>query len=182
MRDEPMITGKRIYLRAWERADLATFVRWFNDPEVTIYLSNAYPAVSMEQEEHFYDNPHEGERRYGIVTREGDVFIGSCSIHYVNTQNRSCEVGIVIGEKAYWNQGYGREVLELLQEIAFEGMGMNRVALRHTDFNERGHRCYLAAGFVEEGRLRQSEWVKGSFHADVIMSVLAEEYFARKNA
>jgi diamine N-acetyltransferase len=177
-----MITGKRIYLRGWEKSDVPTFLRWFNDPEVTIYLSNPYPAGSTEQEEHFVSHPREGEQRYCIVTREGDVPIGNCGIFDVNARNRSCEVGIAIGEKAYWNQGYGREVLALLQEIAFEGMGMNRVTLRHTDFNERGHRCYLAAGFVEEGRLRQSEWVKGSFHADVIMSVLAEEYFARKSA
>jgi RimJ/RimL family protein N-acetyltransferase len=72
--------------------------------------------------------------------------------------------------------------LGLLLEIAFEGLGLNRVMLRHVDFNERGHRCYLAAGFVEEGRLRQANFVCGEYHDDVIMSVLAHEYFARKEA
>jgi len=175
-----MITGERIYLRAWEKTDVESFYRWFNDPEVTIYLGNAYPACSMDQEQHFYDQPRETEQRYAIVLKAGDVLIGNCSLHFIDQKNRSAELGIVIGEKAYWNQGYGREAIGLLLEIGFEGMGLERMALRHAAFNERGHHCYVAAGFVEEGRARNAQFIKGAFHDTVLMSVLAQEYFARK--
>jgi RimJ/RimL family protein N-acetyltransferase len=177
-----MITGERIMLRAWEKGDKEFFWRWFNDPEVTIFLGNAYPAISLEQEERFFDNPPPGDHLYSIIIRESGILIGNCSLHRVDSKNRSAEVGIVIGEKDYWSLGYGRETLRLLQEIAFEGMGINRLALRHVDLNERGHRCYMAAGFVEEARLRQVDYIKGAFHDEVIMSMLAEEYFARKEA
>ncbi len=177
-----MIRGKRIILRAWERSDLDAFMRWFNDPEVTIYLGNAYPSLSRGQEERFFEEGIGDPYRYCIVTQDEGVFIGNCAFHHLDHKNRSAEIGIVIGEKVYWNRGYGREALGLLLEIAFEGLGLNRVMLRHVDFNERGHRCYLAAGFVEEGRLRQANFVCGEYHDDVIMSVLAHEYFARKEA
>ncbi len=177
-----MITGERIILRAWEKSDLEAFSRWFDDPEITVYLGNAYPAQSFEQEERFVQRALEdkNEHHYSMVLKEGGLLIGSCSIHQLDLKKRSAEVGLVIGEKAYWSRGYGREALHLLQEIAFEGLGLNRLALRHTDFNERGHRCYLAAGFIEEARLRQADFIKGAFHDEIIMSILAQEYFARK--
>jgi diamine N-acetyltransferase len=175
-----MIVGDRIVLRAWERSDLETFLRWFNDAEVTINLGNAYPALSADQEERFYQNLLDDMYHWAIVIKEGGLLIGNCSLHQVDLQQRSAEVGLVIGEKAYWNQGLGRETLRLLQEVVFEGLGLNRLYLRHFDFNERGHRCYLAAGFVEEGRLRQACYIKGSFRDEVRMAVLAEEYWARK--
>jgi RimJ/RimL family protein N-acetyltransferase len=100
----------------------------------------------------------------------------------IDQKNRSAEIGIVIGEKEYWSRGYGREALGMLQEIAFEGLNLHRVYLRHVDFNERGHRAYLAAGFQVEGRLRQANFLQGRYCDDLIMSVLAEEYTHRKRA
>jgi len=175
-----MITGERIYLRAWEKSDVETFYRWFNDPEVGIFLGNAYPSWSMDQEQQIYEQPREDAQRYAIVLKAADVLIGNCDLHLIDQKNRSAELGIVIGEKAYWNQGYGRETIGLLLEIGFEGLGLERIGLRHVAFNERGHRCYLAAGFVEEGRARHAQFIKGAFHDTVLMSVLAQEYFARK--
>jgi len=177
-----MITGNRIILRAWERSDLEAFTRWFNDPEITIYLGNSHPCMSFDQEQRFYENSIDEKHRYCITLKEDGRLIGNCSLIHMNTKDRSAEVGIVIGEKNSWSQGYGREALGLLLEIGFEGLGLNRIFLRHMDFNERGHRCYLAAGFVDEGRFRQDTFVRGEFHDTVLMSVLAEEYFARKRA
>lgn len=177
-----MITGTRLILRAWEKTDLEAFTRWFNDPEVTIYLGNAYPCGSTEQEERYMAKMVDVPHKYSIVVRESGKLIGNCDLHNIDLPNRSAEVGIVIGEKEYWNQGYGREALGMLLEIGFEGLGLNRVGLGLLDINERGYRCYLAAGFREEGRLRQHSFVKGVFRDDIVMSVLASEYWARKDS
>ncbi|MHB0857354.1 MAG: GNAT family N-acetyltransferase [Anaerolineae bacterium] len=174
-----MIKGNRLVLRAWEPEDVDAFARWFDDPEVTIYLGNAYPAISRDQEQRLYERLSQEKYTYSIVTMEG-MLIGNCNLHNVNLEARSAEVGIVIGEKSYWSKGYGREAIGLLLQVAFEGIGLHRVSLLHVDMNERGHRCYLAAGFVEEGRLRQADYIKGQFHDTILMSVLAEEYWAAK--
>jgi RimJ/RimL family protein N-acetyltransferase len=176
-----MITGERIVLRAWEKTDLETFTRWFNDPEVTLYLGDAYPCGSAEQEERYMASRIDDHNKYCITLRENGKPIGNCDFHAIDLHNRTADVGIVIGEKDYWSHGYGRETLSLLLEIGFEGMGLNRVSLLLLDSNERAFRCYHAAGFREEGRLRQHCFVKGTFHDDIVMSVLASEYWAAKN-
>ena len=42
-----MIEGKRVRLRAIERSDLPTFVRWLNDPEVRRSVENALLFVAI---------------------------------------------------------------------------------------------------------------------------------------
>ena len=176
-----MIEGERIILRAWERDDLPVFTRWLNDPEVTVYVGRPFPNLSLEQETAFYDETlEENGYRYVIVVKESGVMVGTCSFYHRDERNRAVEVGIIIGEKDYWSQGYGREALKLMLKIGFEGLGMNRIWLRHVDFNGRGHRAYEAAGFREEARMRQSVWVNGAMRDDVFMSVLAEEYWAQR--
>jgi RimJ/RimL family protein N-acetyltransferase len=174
-----MIIGKRITLRAWEKDDAEVFALWLNDPEVSIGLGNAYPAVTREQQEKFIAE-HANQPNYSIVLNENQQLIGSCGLHFLDQQNRFAELGIIIGEKVYWNQGYGREAISMLLEIGFEGLGLNRIELYVHDLNQRGYRCYLAAGFVEEGRLRKRCYIKSAFVDDIVMSVLAEEYWARK--
>ncbi len=176
-----MIYGKRIYLRAWEPSDVAFFYRWFNDPEIGANLGNAYPAWSMADEQRILDNPREHAQRYSIVLKDGDRLIGNCDLHGIDLKNRSAEVGIVIGDKDYWDKGYGREAIGLLLQIGFDGLGLERIGLWHVDMNERGHRCYLAAGFVVEGRMRRASYIQGQHHDNVLMSVLADEYRARKH-
>ena len=45
-----MIHGQRTKLRAIERQDISTFVRWFNDPEVRQYLAMYMPMSKAEEE------------------------------------------------------------------------------------------------------------------------------------
>ena len=172
-----MIAGDRVALRAWSRADL-TFLKWFNDPDVTVWAGDPYPSLSLEQEERYYDSHAADETLYSIWTWPEGILIGECGLFDKSTKNSSAEVGITIGEKDYWSQGYGRETLALLLEIGFLGLGLNRIHLRHVDCSERAHRCFLAAGFWEEGRLKQATFIRGKFRDVVLMSVLVEDYAA----
>lgn len=177
-----MIAGKRITLRAWEMDDLEVFTRWFNDPDVTIFLGNAYPSLSRSQEKKYIEENLNRPYTYSIVLNASGAAIGNCDLHNLDWQDRSAELGIVIGEKDYWNQGYGREAIGMLLEIGFDGLGLHRIELYLVDLNQRGYRCYLAAGFKEEGRLRKKSYIRGAFHDDIVMSILAEEYRARTPA
>ena len=50
--------------------------------------------------------------------------------------------------------------------------GLHRIDLRVLAYNTRATRCYLRAGFVEEGREREAALVDGTWHDDVIMGIL----------
>ena len=91
-RRDKRIVGQRIVLRAWSRSDLETFLKWFNDPEVTVYAGNAYPSLSLEQEERYYEKHIDDRHLYCIQTKEQGILIGECSLFDID---RSYAVAII---------------------------------------------------------------------------------------
>ncbi len=178
-----MIEGKRINLRAREDDDIPIFHRWYNDPEITRFLGDPFPAISLRQEraisERIDDDPN--RRAYSIVLKDGTL-IGNCEMNQFNWSARSCAVGIGIGEKQYWGQGYGGEALDLMLSIAFDGLNLHKVWLTCAAYNERGLRAYRRIGFREEGRLRDDRFVDGRYHDTVVMSILEHEWRGKRTA
>jgi len=175
-----MIYGERLRLRAAERDDLAMFVRWLNDPEVREFLGLNLP-MSMAQEERWFEamaKAHPAEQVLVIEVSEGDGWtpIGNTSLMDIDWTNRLAEVGIFIGEKAYWSKGYGREVMRLMLKHGFETLNLNRVWLRVDAINQRAIRAYEHAGFKHEGRMRQATYKDGRYRDLLIMSALGCEW------
>ena len=88
----------------------------------------------------------------------------------------------MIGNKDYWNKGYGTEAMTLLLKHGFETLNLNRIMLRVYDFNARAQRCYEKAGFVTEGQLRDALYVEGDYRDVLIMSVLRKEWDERNQS
>lgn len=179
-----MIYGEGIRLRATERQDLPRFVEWLNDPEVRRGLLLHLP-MSLAEEEDWFENMLKrpsAEHPLVIEILEGTewVMIGNCGIHNIDWRCRSAEVGIFIGEKRLWNQGYGAKAMRLLLQHGFETLNLNRIALDVYENNPKALRSYEKVGFVHEGRKRQAMFKEGIFFDILTMSVLREEWQAGK--
>lgn len=180
-----MIEGTRVNLRAIEMTDLERCQRWINDREVTRHLAMRYP-ISMAAEETWLreltSKPMSFDAViFAIETKEGR-HIGNLDLRDVQSENRASMLGIMIGERDCWSQGYGSDAVRTLLAFAFDEMNLNRVELHVFDDNERAIACYVKCGFVEEGRLRQDVYYDGAYHDAVVMSVLRDEFDAARNA
>jgi diamine N-acetyltransferase len=174
-----MIPGKNIRLRPIERDDLPRFVAWFSDPEVRRHLG-IYLPFSLAQEERWFEGLLERTERqqtvlFGIETPDG-THIGNVGLHDINWKDRSAEMGIAIGEKAYWSQGYGTDAIRTLLGVAFGEMNLHRVSLRVDADNPRAIRCYEKAGFRHDGTLRDNVFREGHYIDQHVMSILRSEY------
>ena len=175
-----MIYGEGIRLRAPEREDLPRFVAWLNDPEVRENLAMFLP-ISMAQEENWFEEmiKRPGEEQPLVIDiQEKDDWlpIGNMGIFGINQISRSGELGIMIGNKAYWNKGYGTRSIQLMLKHCFETLNLNRVQLIVYETNPRGIRCYEKVGFVHEGRMRQGYYKNGKYIDILMMGVLASEW------
>lgn len=182
----PAIYGQRIRLRAAERADIPMFVRWINDPEVTEHLT-MYTPFGLEDETRWFERmssaPMETHPLVIEVASTGDVSvpgewvpIGNTSFFPIESINRSAEIGIMIGEKDYWNKGYGTDAMTTMCRHGFETLNLHRIWLRVDDNNLRGIRAYEKAGFIHEGRYRDGNYKHGHYNDVLIMSVLKEDW------
>jgi RimJ/RimL family protein N-acetyltransferase len=136
---------------------------------------------TVEAEEQWYDDQvRAGNKVFAIETQDG-VLIGNISLHNIHVRCHHAELGIVIGEKDYWGKGYGTDAITTLLDYCFNELNLQRVWLRVFSFNQRGIRCYEKCGFVVEGRLRRHMWRHGSYHDELHMGILREEWHARQH-
>jgi len=175
-----MIYGDRIRLRAPTRSDLPQFVEWLNDPEVKAGLLMVLP-LSFEDEEAWFESMMKApatQHPLVIEVRNADDWqmIGNCGFHAIDWRIRSAEVGIFIGDKSYWNRGYGTQVMRLLLKHGFNTLNLNRIALEVFETNPRAIRAYEKAGFVHEGCRRQDMFKDGRYIDVLLMSVLRSEW------
>ena len=175
-----MLEGRLVRLRALEPDDLEPNYRWVNDVEVTRYLDTRYP-ISRGEEERWLANRPANDLAHGvhlaIETKDG-VYIGNLALHGPHPEHRSAVLGIVIGEKHYWSNGYGTDAIVTLLRFAFGEMNLHRVMLHVKEFNERGIACYKKCGFQIEGTLRQNYYGEGHYWDVVVMGVLRDEFEA----
>lgn len=180
-RPVPTLRAARVYLRPAERSDLELFVRWFADGEITRYLAARAP-FSMAMEERWFERMVEGQGKkdfhFVICLVDGDTPIGTAGLHGINWENGNAEFGISIGEKSYWNQGYGTEALDAICDFGFGQLRMERIELRVYAPNARAQRSYQKAGFTHEGTLRQAMFAEGDFWDVHIMGMLRDEWLA----
>jgi len=174
-----MIVGEKVRLRAIERDDLPRFVEWFSDPEVRRYL-DMYLPFSLAQEERWFEQLQERMEKQELVMltieTSAGTHIGNISLFDINWKNRHAELGITIGEKDHWGQGYGSDSIRTMLRLAFGEMNLHRVFLRvHAD-NARGIHCYQKVGFQKEGTLRESVFREGAYHDTFVMSILESEF------
>jgi UDP-4-amino-4,6-dideoxy-N-acetyl-beta-L-altrosamine N-acetyltransferase len=171
-----MLKGERVTLRAIEREDIPRFLRWLNDPEVTRYLTIFMPLSREEEERWFEQQLGDRNRKVLAIETESGEHIGNISLEDIDWKNRRATLGIVIGEKERWGQGYGTDAIRTLLRFAFEELNLNRVQLDVFDFNERARRCYRRCGFREEGILRQAHYTEGRYHDVVRMAILRSDW------
>jgi RimJ/RimL family protein N-acetyltransferase len=178
-----MLTGKLVRLRAIEMEDLDRYLAWINDPEVVQYLATAAPhPVSRVQEEEWIrqavTHTQPPEITYAIETLDEGRHIGSVSLHRVGHTAHHAGLGILIGDKAHWNRGFGTDAIITMLRYAFEELNLNRVSLEVHDFNAGAIACYRKCGFIEEGRLRQDRFRNGEYGDTMVMGVLRDEFRA----
>jgi len=173
-----MFTGEKVRLRAYEKEDIKKAQEYINDPEIKHLLTPNVPfPITLADETKFIEgiSAFKDEYSFAIETLDS-LYIGGCGLNRVDWKNRSCIVGIFIGDKSYWGKGYGTDAMNVLIKFIFDEMNLNRIQLNVYSYNERAIKSYEKSGFVKEGVLRQALYKGGAYHDEIIMSLLKEAY------
>ena len=174
-----MLQGERVTLRGITRDDLPRLCRFNNDLAFELAGGGDPPMPqALERLQADFDREvAKGGRDGAVFAIEADgICIGACGLSNVNDTAHTAELGIGIGDPAYWGRGYGREAVQRLLDYAFRLRNFRRVWLWvHAD-NERAIGAYRACGFAGEGRLREHVWSDGRYVDAVQMGVLRAEW------
>ena len=169
------LSGPRCYLSPMNLEDAERYVEWLNDPEVAVNLAAAPQIISLAQERQVLECLGREESAFAIVDSQTDTLIGNCALIRVDPVNRCCEFGIFIGDRRFWNRGYGEEATRLALDFAFNFLNLHNVMLQVYAHNPRARRCYEKCGFREIGRRRQARCIGGRAYDVIFMDILAAE-------
>lgn len=172
-----MFKGEKVLLRPMRREDVARQHEFNQDPEIYV-LDCDYPRPTpLETAMAEFENSTKRDDNASHFAIEADgKYIGAITLMKLKSRGGNAELGIGIGDRAYWGRGYGRDAVKLMLHYGFHYAGLRRIELTTHAKNERAIRCYKACGFVEEGRPRQVLWLAGEYVDLVNMSILREEW------
>ena len=179
-----MLKGQKTLLRAITRDDLESLWQFNNDIEVELAgggdppMPQSLARLQAEYESEIAKGGRDGAR---FAIEADEKCIGQCALFDFNETAQTCELGITIGDKAYWGHGYGRDAIQSLLDYAFRLRNMRRVYLSVNGNNQRAIRAYRSCGFREEGCLRAHVWNNGEYIDLVIMGLLREEWLELKS-
>ena len=151
--------GERLTLREKRLGDAPSDYRWRSTPVLSRFdaarplTMNYQQYLALFREELLYPSPY--RRSFGIEDPAGR-HIGNIMYYNIDALRQEAELGITIGEPAYWDQGFGTEAVRLLVSYLLERQGFRRLYLKTLDWNERARQCFQKAGFGEYGRTSRS--------------------------
>lgn len=177
----PVLTGKRVRLRALRGSDATSLFAMLGTPEVTRFVSP--PPTSAEGFERFIAwtvrQQMEGTLACFAVTLQGfDTAIGLFQVRQTGARFESAEWGFALGS-AFWGTGVFEESAPLVLNFIFNTLQVHRLEARAAVQNGRGHGGLIKVGAVQEGILRKSLLRHGQYLDQVLYSILADDWKAR---
>ncbi|MEW6142512.1 MAG: GNAT family N-acetyltransferase [Chloroflexota bacterium] len=150
-----VITGEKVRLRPKTVKDASNDYLWRKDEELSrldaaIPLSISYGEYLLFYGEELY-GAKDDHYRFGIETLDGR-HIGNCAVYNFDNSRKEAELGVMIGDRAYWGQGYGADAVGTLVQYVFSNTDLKRLHLKTLEWNVRAQKCFLKCGFVSFGR------------------------------
>jgi RimJ/RimL family protein N-acetyltransferase len=176
------LQGTKVNVRSLVREDILNIVKWKSDPEIADLVRGGPIHTSIEIENKRFDRRMEGgETIRLLVETKQKKAIGFISLGEIDKENKKAELGMLIGEKDFWDRGYGTDALITLLEHLFTRLDFNRIGLEVFDYNLRAMKAYEKIGFKVEGIQRQGLYRLNKFHDIYIMGLLRQDYLNLKN-
>lgn len=180
-----IIWGDRVGLRPFEDPltdpEIERVYRWSTDSEVLRWSGGTPTELSLAEFRERLTSDHAispiNRRSFFIVTQSGEL-IGRTGCFAIDWTLRQGELGIVIGERAYWGDRYGRDAITTLLHHLFATTRLETIQLFTYPENIRAQRCFAACGFRTVGTARRFSPELGEYDG-VQMEITRREFFRR---
>ena len=172
------LVGKKCYLSPIDVNDAEKFTEWLNDMEISINLQLYGGAISLENERAFLSNLSK-DHNYSIIDLETEKLIGNCGFLDIDYVNQTAETGIFIGDKKFWNKGYGTEALSLLIDYGFKALNFHNIMLKVYEYNKSAIKCYEKIGFKQIGKRREALHRNLEKYNIIFMDIIQNEYYKK---
>ncbi|MER3420569.1 MAG: N-acetyltransferase [Chloroflexota bacterium] len=169
--EDEVACGKLVRLRRKRLSDAEADYEWRRDPELASFDAATPLRSSFKEFLASYTDDLRYPSPFRCVFAIEDLdghHIGNVMYYNIDDRRNEAELGITIGDKRYWGQGYGTDAVKTFLRYIFTHTNLRRIYLNTLDWNVRAQRAFQKAGFVPIGINRRG------FHTFVTMEFLRE--------
>lgn len=166
-----------ITLRPMTENDWDILHKWNSDPEVLYFSEGDYvSAYNLEQVQQIYRSV--SQNAYCFIIEFNNKPIGECWFQQMNLQRilrkysgLDCRrIELMVGEKQYWGQGIGTEVIRLPTEFEFLREGADIIfGCDIADYNIASLKVFQKTGFKIDVRIEQPPGSKAHYCYDLVL-------------
>lgn len=173
------IKGEKIFLASLDADHLSgAYQQWMKDQEILRYLADPDGDYSLANLQKFVkdlnNNPH--DYLFGIFLKTDGRHIGNIKIGGIHPKHKFANVGIIIGDKSMWGQGFATEAIKLCVGYAFGQLRLHKLFAGMVTGNKGSYRPFLKAGFHDVGCYRKHFLINGEFRDGQIVEIINEGF------
>jgi len=125
------------------------YVDWLNDEEVYKHLVTR-GEYSLERLEDYIINILDNNIfMWAITTKNNNKHIGNIKMDPIDYENKTVELGILIGDKSEWGKGLAKEAINSIVEFFFNELRFDSITLGVEKENTRALSLYKKLGFEQ---------------------------------
>jgi len=143
-------------LRPFKNCDAKKIVSWCKDEKsFRQWCSDRFENFPISEDdiikkyvENNGDCPEE-DNFFPMTAFTSEQIVGHLIMRYINPQKTVLRFGFVIVDNSFRGKGYGKQMLKLAMDFAFNILKVEKVTLGVFDNNPAAYLCYKSVGFKE---------------------------------
>ncbi len=169
-------------LRSYKQSDCVFLQKWITDDRFCHqFCANnfSYPLDELQMEK-YYNLLCKSDTDFAFMAiDENEKVIGHIKIGKIDFEKNQGGLQFVIIEDSSRGKGYGKEMVRLAIEYAFQTLKLSQIFLTVFAFNKSAVDCYLSVGFKEMRYNKKGYPYNGELW-DSIYMVLGRENWIQK--
>lgn len=161
---------ERLELRALVPADAeGPYSSWVQDAQVTRYLEVRFDPPDPEALRIFIEemNSSPSNLVVGLVRKDTGMHIGNIRLGPIDRRHQRASVGLMVGDRGSWGQGFASEAIGAVSVFAFKTHGLKKLTAGLYAPNTGSQRAFEKAGYSVEA-VRKAHAVLDGARIDVI--------------
>jgi len=161
----------------YEKMDVSNYLRWLHDPVVMQYSEQRHRKHTEASQYEYLCSFQSGDNYFWDIHFDG-THIGTASA-FRDADNKTANMGILIGVKQYWSRGLGCEAWEAISHYLFDSgtrkieagcMANNKAMIRILDKLQFTHEAIIHGHFLVRGQ-PQDMHLYGKFRTAKVISI-----------
>ncbi len=152
----------RVTLRLFKENDIQdNYISWLNDPDVVKYSNQRFISHTKETSLSFLNSIKNSQAIFLAITdRDTKEVFGTMTV-YFSLDHNTADIGIMLGDKSYWNKGLGAEAWQLLMDFLLKKLSIRKVTGGTLSCNTGMMRIFEKVGMIPDGIRIDQELLDG---------------------